>query len=61
MHKLLQTVTQETWLLNVAIFWAVPWMVGICSLVVILFEGFMRWLCGKGIYKHELLREITEA
>jgi len=52
---------QTPWLLNAAIFFGLPWLVGVFALVRIIFEGFVRWLCGKGIYKHELLREVKES
>jgi hypothetical protein len=61
MHKIYLMLRQDLWLINVALFYALPWIAGVMALAVVTFQLFLRWLCGKKIYRHELIREIEEA
>ena len=54
-------IQQDQWLLNVALFYALPWLAGVMALAIVIFHLFLRWLCGKEIYMHELMRELQEA
>jgi hypothetical protein len=60
MYKIYLMLRQDPWLLTFALCFALPWLAGLMALAIVAFQLFLRWLCGKKIYRHELIREIEE-